>query len=515
MKQIDKKSYTQVKRIVLSQADARLFVFGDDLSDIGNFFTATGNQFPPSPPYFNGRFSNGSLAVEALAANLGLTLDTTTDFAVAGATTGRSNTNDTDVSKFGGILDQVDRFVSRAQPRRVNAKALYVVWAGANDLLRRGSESSAATEQAVDQAVANIKTAVTTLVQQGARNIVVVQNPNLGRTPVSLEAGQLDALTNTTRTFNDKLKADLASLEQSLNTNIIFTDLFTLSEKIVQNPDQFGFSNATNSFLKDLKPIDPAADPDQFLFWDQVNPTRQGHAAFAGTLQQDIVNGITDNLERLGTQLQDKLAGFNGRDWLNGRGGRDTLEGNGGRDTLLGGRGSDILKGLKGDDLLVGGLGPDTLLGGEGRDRLFGLTGRDSLSGGNGVDFLSGGLGDDILNGGGNCDIFSLPKRGGTDTIQDFDTETDLIFLPGSLSFDQLDIQQQGKNTVITIEGTNKPLAILEDVQASSIGSGDFLGERVNKTLFDLANRTQGRDILDAIQAEVNGLRNLLQTRTA
>ncbi|HEY9657360.1 MAG TPA: SGNH/GDSL hydrolase family protein, partial [Allocoleopsis sp.] len=488
MKQTDKGNRTGLKRIVLSQADARLFVFGDDLSDIGNFFTATGNRLPVSPPYFNGRFSNGSVAVETLARNLGLTLDATTNFAIGGATTGRGNINDTDTTQFGGVLNQVDQFVSRTTPRQVNAKALYVIWAGSNDFLRRGSESIAA----VDQAVENIKTAVTTLVQQGARNIVVVQNPNLGRTPVSLETGQQDALTITTRTFNDRLKSDLASLKQSLNTNIILTDLFTLSEEIVQNPNQFGFSNVTSSFLKDLKPIDPAADPDGFLFWDQVNPTRQGHSTFAGTLQKDIINSITDNLVRLGTQLQDKLTGFNGRDLLNGRGGRDTLEGNGGRDTLLGGRGDDILKGLKGDDLLVGGLGSDTLLGGEGRDRLFGLTGRDSLSGGNGVDFLSGGLGDDILNGGGNCDIFSLPRRGGTDTIQDFDTETDLIFLPGSLSFDQLDIQQQGKNAVITIKGTNKPLAILEDVQASSIGSDDFLGERIDKTVFDLANRTQG-----------------------
>lgn len=510
MKKSEKGNFTEHKRIVLSKADVRLFVFGDNLSDIGNFFAATGNRFPTSPPYFQGRFSNGSLAVEILASNLGFTLDTTTDFAINGATTGRNNINDTDSTKFGGVLDQVDRFVRRAVPRKVNAKALYVMWAGSNDFLGSGAPSIATVSQAVE----NIKTAVSTLAQQGARNIVVVQNPNLGRTPLSLETGQLDALTNITRTFNTQLKTELSPLEQSLKINVIFTDLFSVSEKIVQDPDQFGFSNVTNSFLNGLVPIDSTADPDRFLFWDQVNPTRQGHFTFADTLQQAIINDITDDLQRTGTQLRDRLTGFSGDDWLNGRGDRDTLEGNRGRDTLLGGRGADILRGLKGDDLLVGGLGHDSLLGGEGRDRLFGLTGRDTLSGGNGVDFLSGGLGDDILNGGSSCDIFSLPQRGGTDTIEDFDSETDLIFLPGKLSLEQLNIQQQGKNTVITIEGSNKPLAILENVQASSIGADDFLGERVDKTVLDLADQNRGRDILDALQAESNGLRSLLQTRS-
>ena len=35
-----------------------LIVFGDSLSDTGNVFISFGA--PPSPPYFNGRFSNGT-----------------------------------------------------------------------------------------------------------------------------------------------------------------------------------------------------------------------------------------------------------------------------------------------------------------------------------------------------------------------------------------------------------------------------------------------------------------------
>ena len=59
-----------------------IVVFGDSLSDNGNLFRLTGQ---PPPPYFKGRFSNGPVWVERLAAPLGL--DGITDFALGGATT--------------------------------------------------------------------------------------------------------------------------------------------------------------------------------------------------------------------------------------------------------------------------------------------------------------------------------------------------------------------------------------------------------------------------------------------
>lgn len=58
------------------------FVFGDSLSDTGNLFQKTAGLLPPSPLYFNGRFSNGALSVEQLAQSLGLSLSSSTNFAI-------------------------------------------------------------------------------------------------------------------------------------------------------------------------------------------------------------------------------------------------------------------------------------------------------------------------------------------------------------------------------------------------------------------------------------------------
>jgi phospholipase/lecithinase/hemolysin len=48
-----------------------IYVFGDSLSDDGNVFEATEEDYPPSPPYFEGRLSNGPIWVEYLASELG------------------------------------------------------------------------------------------------------------------------------------------------------------------------------------------------------------------------------------------------------------------------------------------------------------------------------------------------------------------------------------------------------------------------------------------------------------
>ncbi|HEY9301471.1 MAG TPA: SGNH/GDSL hydrolase family protein, partial [Phormidium sp.] len=63
-----------------------LYVFGDSLSDAGTVFRATGGMYPPNPPYFQGRYSNGRVWVEYLALCLHLDFNQTKNFAYGGAT---------------------------------------------------------------------------------------------------------------------------------------------------------------------------------------------------------------------------------------------------------------------------------------------------------------------------------------------------------------------------------------------------------------------------------------------
>jgi phospholipase/lecithinase/hemolysin len=119
---------------------SQVVAFGDSLSDNGNLL---GLVAVPAPPYANGRFSNGIVAVEVLAAGLSTTLD---DRAYGGATSGYYHgPSDYVAGVFTGglvtatgvktgLLGQVDTYLGLGKNAAgVDSNALYVVWAGAND----------------------------------------------------------------------------------------------------------------------------------------------------------------------------------------------------------------------------------------------------------------------------------------------------------------------------------------------------------------------------------------------
>lgn len=93
--------------------------------------------------------------------------------------------------------------------------------------------------------------------------------------------------TGFLRTHNSSLDTTLKSLRQKLSPdiNIIELNVNSLFDKIIATPDEFGFTNVTNSCIsKDLSvvPIDVPTqqvlcNPEKFLFWDEVHPTTTTH----------------------------------------------------------------------------------------------------------------------------------------------------------------------------------------------------------------------------------------------
>lgn len=428
--------------------EAEIFVFGDSLSDTGNSFNFTGGRIPPAPFYFDGRFSNGKVAVEILASQLSptFTLEPINNFAFGGATTGRENSNEDDLGvDLPGLRDQIDAFAVGVSPGGSDKNGLYIVWAGANNFLDTlGGTTVADPARLIKQGALDLAYAATTLASLGAENIVLPNMVNLGLLPVS-QKFQVEA-TAITKAFNAAVALELGNLN-----NITEVDLFATGEAVATNPASFGFSNVTDPLLPLQFSSTPPPNPQEFFFWDQFHPTTQGHAVLADTIYRTIAgeipqpsfnnfNGTSNNDTIVGTLANDNIDGFAGSDILIGKDGNDRIEGwNGndklfgskgddiisggnGADSLSGGRGSDIgfggggndwlfgksgndiLIGDGGNDLIRGGKGDDYLLGGEGRDQLWGDKGEDILNGGMGKDFVFGGLGNDRLDGGADCD---------------------------------------------------------------------------------------------------------------
>jgi Ca2+-binding RTX toxin-like protein len=175
--------------------------------------------------------------------------------------------------------------------------------------------------------------------------------------------------------------------------------------------------------------------------------------------------------EIVGTQANETLSGSNSNDTVAGGLGDDVIEGNSGDDVLRGDLNSRSPGGSNGgDDTLLGGAGNDRLGGKGGNDELFGGSGNDSLWGDVGDDLLDGGVGDDQLFGGSGQDQFVLAAGNGTDSIEDFEVDVDLLFLD-SLTLEQLELTQNGSDVEISLLDTTEILATVVGVDVNDLSA--------------------------------------------
>lgn len=245
-----------------------IVVYGDSLSDNGNLFAATGQ---PVAPYFNGRDSNGPVAVEQMAANLGVPL---VDFAWIGATTGVGNVVDKgSATAFGTnqLPGMMTVFNATQQSLTPYLGGLFIVWGGPNDFIAQPSLVTA--PQVAARGVNDIVTIVNDLRNLGATNILVPGMPDLGLTPYIQAQGPLvaAATSSITDAFN-------AALVAQLPTGVKYIDTSTLLRAVVADPTAYGFTNATDACFTGTS---LCADPSKYVFFDDGHPTTQVDALVA------------------------------------------------------------------------------------------------------------------------------------------------------------------------------------------------------------------------------------------
>ena len=239
---------------------SNVFVYGDSLSDLGNIYNVSGHTIPMSPPYYNGRFSNGPLAVEYLANSLHSPL---TSFAWGGATTGYGDSGDGGtqmmVGHLGlpGMLLQVQGSLSSVAP--FAPTSLFVVWGGPDDFITNGS---------VALGVTDILTIVGALQSVGATHILVPGMPDMGLTPAYYGDPSATAFSFA---FDQALQANLPH-------GVTYFDTFGFMHYVVSNPGLFGFTDVTDPCLVG---VTPCSNPNQYLFWDDLHPTTAADAILA------------------------------------------------------------------------------------------------------------------------------------------------------------------------------------------------------------------------------------------
>ncbi len=302
-----------------AQADSfsNIYVFGDSLVDTGNLFNASSAAgipvIPPSPPFFEGRFSNGKIWIDNLAEGLNLELTPATElsfvspdsdilspltiidgnpvispffngnttnqsvnFSYGLATTGASGAGELG-SFVPGVETQVEFFVADhlQANQAADEDALYVFWAGSNDYF----DGNIDPQQVVD----NIESEIGSLYDIGARDFLVLNLPDLGLLPEAnnpnLPASP-EQLSQLSDTHNLLLDSTIDELEDSLTgANITLLGVGSLFDDVVANPEEFGLTNVTDSFLDPLTFTPTAgANPEEFFFFDTLHPTAVGHS---------------------------------------------------------------------------------------------------------------------------------------------------------------------------------------------------------------------------------------------
>ncbi|PJG58361.1 SGNH/GDSL hydrolase family protein [Aeromonas cavernicola] len=307
-------------------AFSRIVMFGDSLSDTGKMYQKMKGYLPSSPPYYNGRFSNGPVWLEHLRDDYfpGLLL---ANEAEGGATAVAYNKLgwgniwawDPKYQVINNLDYEISQFLNKDKFRPDD---VVVIWVGANDYLAYGWTKN----RDVDRVITTIRLAANRLVLNGAKHIVLLNLPDLSRTPSAVSMKIVESMRQVSRYHNQRL---LNLTRELAPLNIV--KLFAVDQQfdeMMQNPQQFGLSDtqhacydgsywwtpfsrttaATATHLPLTLPeqraiagnpllaqtvVKPQAtrraiapNCNEHMFWDQVHPTVTVHKALGQRVAQ-------------------------------------------------------------------------------------------------------------------------------------------------------------------------------------------------------------------------------------
>ncbi|OUL37587.1 hypothetical protein BV372_01080 [Nostoc sp. T09] len=261
---------------------SNLYIFGDSYSDTGNAFNTTGGVLA-APPNYHGRFSNGLLWIDYLADSLKLSLQTSTEnsssnqsinFAFGGATTGLENLFTAvipDLPELPGLQQQIQSYTSCLQQSQqsTDQNALYIIWAGTADYAPFVNGVPKYSDTITT--IANISTAIKALIESGARNILLVNVIDIGKTPLASEVNHITnshLVSQVVEKHNQSLKEIAYLFEDKIN--LMLFDVKSVVDKAIAHPHKFAFTNTTQA-----SSLVEGSNPDEYVFWDQVHLTNK------------------------------------------------------------------------------------------------------------------------------------------------------------------------------------------------------------------------------------------------
>lgn len=229
----------------------QMVVLGDSVSDTGNVWELSNRRAPVSPPYFEGRYSNGPVWVEYLSEHLGVTnpgpsLRGGTNYAYGGAQVGHGETLTGDGVLVPTIGAQVEAYLSSNAPKEND---LFVIKAGYNNFGFAKQTDHQAVADDLDQHVRK-------LYAEGARSFLLSGLYNGGEGEVR------DA-------FNADWRQAVRRLDDELDATVVYFDWASAAAQFWSRAADYGVTNLnTGKSALDPATLEVAENPNSFVCWD-------------------------------------------------------------------------------------------------------------------------------------------------------------------------------------------------------------------------------------------------------
>ena len=282
-------------------------VFGDSLSDSGNFGQAQGlpadTSFITNPdPFWS------EIVAQTFGASAKHSLAGGPNYAFAGACVNPTTPCFFDVVPR--VTEQIDLYLA-SRSNQADPNAIYVIWGGANDvansLLIEPAEAQAHTLAASAVNVAQIRR----LQDAGARNVVAFNLPDISQSPFAGNLGPIvqGGLAQLVTAYNDRLYAGIHESEEG----IVPINVFAFFNEIVENPGTYGFTDATGTACGEpdagsplsimCGPADsgypvtyaPGAN-EEYLFADRSHPSGATHAMIGSMVTSTLAAPVQVSL---------------------------------------------------------------------------------------------------------------------------------------------------------------------------------------------------------------------------
>ncbi|KTC65392.1 lysophospholipase A (plasmid) [Legionella adelaidensis] len=267
----------------------KIVVFGDSLSDNGNLYEYMKHQLPISPPYYKGRFTNGLVWVELLVSNYKNKQQPAPQIQLVDYAFGGASVDESESGPF-SLRGQVDSYF--LVNKVADPNSLYIVWIGSNNYL------SLDEDMETYPVIQGIKNQLERLVEKGAKHFLIVNLPDLGKTPLAPTFGVTELLSSISLKHNDELASLIADYQSKrsdikwtyLDVNEVFNEMLkgsyfsNVNESCTKDDDEeVEWEVAPPSMLKIAAKVTKPAprNCDDYLFFDEVHPTGPAHKIMA------------------------------------------------------------------------------------------------------------------------------------------------------------------------------------------------------------------------------------------